>query len=208
MKLTGKELNELALTIHEINIEKGFWKKGQTDCDNTRIKLLVVSELFECFEAHRKDKTVDDYELHGVNELFVNYINFPNDFATKANFVRNFELHVKDTIEDEIADTMIRLLDYAAFLKVDFEDLKTEKIISNRYFSGDFIIDIDSLIDSSLFLLDKMRFELDYKNFDAILICYQNIVAFAAAHLIDLQMNVKLKIAYNRTRDKMHGKKY
>jgi hypothetical protein len=104
MKLTGKELNELALTIHEINIEKGFWKKGQTDCDNTRIKLLVVSELFECFEAHRKDKTVDDYELHGVNELFVNYINFPNDFATKANFVRNFELHVKDTIEDEIKD--------------------------------------------------------------------------------------------------------
>jgi NTP pyrophosphatase (non-canonical NTP hydrolase) len=203
MKLTGKELNELALTIHEINIEKGFWKKGQTDCDNTRIKLLVVSELFECFEAHRKGKTVDDYELHGVNELFVNYINFPNDFATKANFVRNFELHVKDTIEDEIADTMIRLLDYAAFLKVDFENLKTQKIIANRYFSGDFIIDIDSLIDSSSHLLKCV--ENDDTN---ILICYQNIVAFSAAHLINLPMNVKLKIAYNRTRDKMHGKKY
>jgi len=208
MKLTGKELNELASKIHSINIEKGFWNKGQISCFDKQIKLLVVSELFECLEAHRDGKTVDDYELYGVNELLVNYINFPNDFATKANFVSNFEIHVKDTIEDEIADTMIRLLDYADFLKVDFEDLKTEKIISNRYFSGDFIIDIDSLIDSSLFLLDKMRFELDYKNFDAILICYQNIVAFAAAHLIDLQMNVKLKIAYNRTRDKMHGKKY
>ena len=203
MKLTGKELNELALTIHEINIEKGFWKKGQTDCDNTRIKLLVVSELFECFEAHRKGKTVDDYELHGVNELFVNYINFPNEFATKANFVRNFELHVKDTIEDEIADTMIRLLDYAAFLKVDFEKLKTPKIIANRYFSGDFIIDINSLIDSSLFLLQGENLKL-YN----ILVCYQNIVDFAAAHLINLPMNIKLKIAYNRTRDKMHGKKY
>jgi NTP pyrophosphatase (non-canonical NTP hydrolase) len=203
MKLTGKELNELALTIHEINIEKGFWKKGQTDYDNTRIKLLVVSELFECFEAHRKGKTVDDYELHGVNELFVNYINFPNEFATKANFVRNFELHVKDTIEDEIADTMIRLLDYAAFLKVDFENLKTQKIIANRYFSGDFIIDIDSLIDSSSHLLKCVG------NDDTnILICYQNIVAFSAAHLINLPMNLKLKIAYNRTRDKMHGKKY
>jgi NTP pyrophosphatase (non-canonical NTP hydrolase) len=203
MKLTGKELNELALTIHEINIEKGFWKKGQTDYDNTRIKLLVVSELFECFEAHRKGKTVDDYELHGVNELFVNYINFPNDFATKANFVRNFELHVKDTIEDEIADTMIRLLDYAAFLKVDFENLKTKKIIANRYFSGDFIIDIDSLIDSSLFLLKGENLQL-YN----IMVCYQNIVDFAAAHLINLPMNLKLKIAFNRTRDKMHGKKY
>jgi NTP pyrophosphatase (non-canonical NTP hydrolase) len=201
MKLTGKELNELALTIHEINIEKGFWKKGQTDYDNTRIKLLVVSELFECFEAHRKGKTVDDYELHGVNELFVNYINFPNDFATKANFVRNFELHVKDTIEDEIADTMIRLLDYAAFLKVDFEDLDSD--ISNRYFSGDFIIDIDSLIDSSLFLLKGENLQL-YN----IMVCYQNIVDFAAAHLINLPMNLKLKIAFNRTRDKMHGKKY
>jgi len=201
MKLTGKELNELALTIHSINIEKGFWIKVQTDCDNTRIKLLVVSELFECFEAHRKGKTVDDYELHGVNELFVNYINFPNEFATKANFVRNFELHVKDTIEDEIADTMIRLLDYAAFLKVDFENLKTQKIIANRYFSGDFIIDIHSIINSSLYLI--------IGNDDTnILICYQNIIAFAAAHLINLPMNVKLKIAYNRTRDKMHGKKY
>jgi len=201
MKLTGKELNELALTIHSINIEKGFWKKGQTDCDNTRIKLLVVSELFECFEAHRKGKTVDDYELFGVNELFVNYINFPNEFATKNNFVRNFELHVKDTIEDEIADTMIRLLDYAAFLKVDFEDLDSD--ISNRYFSGDFIIDIDSLIDSSLFLLKGENLQL-YN----ILVCYQNIVDFAAAHLINLPLNIKLKIAYNRTRDKMHGKKY
>jgi len=201
MKLTGKELNELALTIHEINIEKGFWKKGQTRCDNTRIKLLVVSELFECFEAHRKGKTVDDYGLFGVNELFVNYINFPNEFSTKANFVRNFELHVKDTIEDEIADTMIRLLDYAAFLKVDFEDLDSD--ISNRYFSGDFIIDIDSLIDSSLFLLKGENLQL-YN----ILVCYQNIVDFAAAHLINLPMNIKLKIAYNRTRDKMHGKKY
>jgi len=201
MKLTGKELNELALTIHSINIEKGFWIKVQTDCDNTRIKLLVVSELFECFEAHRKGKTVDDYELHGVNELFVNYINFPNEFATKNNFVRNFELHVKDTIEDEIADTMIRLLDYAAFLKVDFENLKTQKIIANRYFSGDFIIDIHSIINSSLYLI--------IGNDDTnILICYQNIIAFAAAHLINLPMNVKLKIAYNRTRDKMHGKKY
>ena len=141
MKLTGKEINELASKIHEINIEKGFWTKGQTDCNNTRIKLLVVSELFECFEAHRDGKSVDDYELYGVNELLVNYINFPNEFATKANFVRNFEVHVKDTIEDEIADTMIRLLDYAAFLKVDFEDLKTKKIIANRYFSGEFILD-------------------------------------------------------------------
>ena len=203
MKLTGKELNELASKIHSINIEKGFWNKGQISCFDKQIKLLVVSELFECLEAHRDGKTVDDYELYGVNELLVNYINFPNDFATKANFVSNFEIHVKDTIEDEIADTMIRLLDYADFLKVDFEDLKTEKIISNRYFSGDFIIDIDSLIDSSLFLLKGENVKL-YN----ILVCYQNIIAFAAAHLINLPMNVKLKIAYNRTRDKMHGKKY
>jgi NTP pyrophosphatase (non-canonical NTP hydrolase) len=203
MKLTGKELNELASKIHSINIEKGFWNKGQISCFDKQIKLLVVSELFECLEAHRDGKTVDDYELYGVNELLVNYINFPNDFATKANFVSNFEIHVKDTIEDEIADTMIRLLDYADFLKVDFEDLKTEKIISNRYFSGDFIIDIDSLIDSSLFLLKGENVKL-YN----ILVCYQNIVDFAAAHLINLPMNIKLKIAYNRTRDKMHGKKY
>jgi NTP pyrophosphatase (non-canonical NTP hydrolase) len=201
MKLTGNQLNKLAANIHKQHIKKGFWKEGQTEVDEIRIKLLVVSELFEMFEADRDGK--DAKGVEAATRLLKDYNTFNSD-SHLSNFLEYFLLNVKDSKEDELADTMIRLLDYSAFLKVDFNDerfeLKPLKVYLKDY-SGVFLHDLDQIIRS----IDSA---LDNPVACNIARCYQILISFAKKYEIDLLTHVNLKFTYNATRKKMHGKKY
>ena len=202
MKLKGNQINELATEIHKGNIKKGFWKVDQTDVNETRIKLLVISELFEMFEADRKGKVAK--EIDTVSLRLKEYEANINDIEIKKFFLDEFVLNVKDSKEDELADTMIRLLDYAGFLKVDFLDerfnLKPNKKDKLGIY-GDFIEDLNNLIE-------MISFSLDNPVPTNIAYCYLILLEFADVHNIDLLTHINLKLAYNATRSKMHGKKY
>lgn len=72
--------------------------------------MLIVSELGEALEAHRKGKFAD-WERHDL--LY--------DYEDRGASMK-FEYYIKDTFEDEIADAAIRILDYVASrgdLKID-----------------------------------------------------------------------------------------
>jgi NTP pyrophosphatase (non-canonical NTP hydrolase) len=202
MKLTGNQLNNLAAKIHKGNIEKDFWEEGQTEVDEIRIKLLVVSELFEMFEADRNGRIAQEVELSTI---------FLKDNCKEYNpnnhflaFVNHFETRIKDSKEDELADTMIRLLDYSAFLKVDFNDERFELKVMKSYlkdYSGVFLHDLSDLIEGIGAALDNpVAFNIGC--------CYQALISFAKKYEIDLLTHVNLKLAYNATRTKKHGKKY
>lgn len=81
----GKSIQEWIDHCHSSAREKGFW-------DNERnvgeMLMLVVSELGEAIEAHRKG---------------------------------DMGLERKDTFEDELADTAIRLFDMCGGLGIDLE---------------------------------------------------------------------------------------
>lgn len=102
-------LNELAQEIYHNNKEKGFW-------DNERnvgeMLMLVTSELGEAMEAHRKGKfaNMEDYEI----------------------FTGDFECSIKDSFEDEIADSIIRLLDMSAGLGIDIDTHVRLKLEYNK----------------------------------------------------------------------------
>ena len=83
---------ELAKEIHDNAVAKGFWDKPHS---NEHYLMLVITELSEAVEAHRKGRTASIPE--GIE-----------DFPDKA-FVPSFESHVKDTVEDELADTQTRM---------------------------------------------------------------------------------------------------
>lgn len=108
-------INDLAILIHENNVKQGFWNEKRNIGEAL---MLVVSELGEAIEAHRKNQFTDI------------------SHAEKANMSNHFEQEkfqacIKNTFEDELADSIIRLLDLAAGLGVDIAWHLQQKIIYN-----------------------------------------------------------------------------
>lgn len=89
--------------------EKGFYDNRATNIGERL--MLIVSELGEAMEAHRKTKFAgkDAYE-HTLAGLI------DNESKKQA-----FELAIKDTFEDEIADAMIRIFDLCHYMGIDIE---------------------------------------------------------------------------------------
>ena len=114
-------LNELSRQIYEGNKLRGFDVSkeniGQT-------LMLVVSELSEALEADRKNKHVNlsnfYLEFDRLTKIFKNS-NALDLIKTNEPFKQSFENNLKDTFEDEIADSFIRLFDLCGGLGIDIE---------------------------------------------------------------------------------------
>lgn len=111
--------------IHKGNVDRGFYDKP---IEVGTALMLCVSELGEALEADRKGRHSDVEKFKDSNNI--------EEFAAK------FEEEIKDTYEDEIADTIIRLLDHCGNKGIDIEkhiDLKLqynatrEKMHGKRY---------------------------------------------------------------------------
>jgi NTP pyrophosphatase (non-canonical NTP hydrolase) len=110
-------MNELAKQIHENNKAKGFYE-GKKNIGE--MLALIHSEVSEALDADREDKhcLVDIKDMvHIVDDSFFELV---------------FKDEVKDTFEDEIADTMIRCLDMSAYLGIDIESHITAKVRFNK----------------------------------------------------------------------------
>lgn len=106
-------LNEVRDAIHANSIAKGFWEEPNTNI--TEKIMLVVTELSEAVEAMRKlskeeliseiqgnSATIEAFDLYGYDHY-------------------DFEKFVKDSIGDEFADSIIRILDLCGRLGIDIE---------------------------------------------------------------------------------------
>ena len=83
--------------------------------------MLVVSELGEALEAHRKNRFTKVKWLEG----------YEKDLKT-SDFPLVFERSIKDTFEDEIADVFIRLFDLCGYLGIDIEKYIKAKMAYNK----------------------------------------------------------------------------
>lgn len=98
-------LNQLASKIHENSKAKGFYDKEL----NVGEKLmLVVTEISEALEAYRSGK-------------FADRPTFDSMIASGKIFREAFEMEIKDSFEDELADAVIRLLDLAKACNIDID---------------------------------------------------------------------------------------
>lgn len=95
--------NELAKEIHEGNAARGFWE-GERKL--TEVVMLTVCELSEAIEADRAGKWATE-------KNYVEYLNHPHPYTFKEN--------IKDTVQDEIADAIIRLLDFSHKFNIDLD---------------------------------------------------------------------------------------
>lgn len=107
-------LNEISKQVYEANKLKGFDVKnenlGQTLC-------LIHSEISEALEAIRKDKKAN---MNGYNAMKWSNVDETGTSAIQ-NFKDSFQYCIKDTFEDEISDTFIRLMDLVGAFEIDID---------------------------------------------------------------------------------------
>ena len=191
-------LQELAQDIYNTNKENGFWDKER---NREECMALINSELYEALEAHRKGKfsNVDEYKWLEKRAPY-----FANQTETD-HFQQAFITNIKDTVEDELSDAIIRTLDFIfGFVEIGISERLKEKTSFKQCveFSkykipsnfGAFI-----LYGSGFICVDAFNWPLRIIGY---------ISKYCEQKNIDLDFHVREKLRFNKTRERMHGKKY
>ena len=193
--VTKEKLDSLTTRAFDTACSHGF---HDVERSNAHFMMLVLSEIGEMVEADRKSRRV---KLHG--DALDNTLRF-NDF------VPTFEHLVKDTMEDELADVVIRLLDFCGKRGISL------------FMGNDGIVDMqdkfvemfgDKSVCEQCFYLSRVVTSIGddapAQNLPSLVACAISFCfEFATFHKIDLLWHIEKKMAYNETRAKMHGKNY
>jgi NTP pyrophosphatase (non-canonical NTP hydrolase) len=103
-------IKELCKKAHKMAVQKGFWEKKERNI--AELLMLIVSELGESCEALRREDRQGNEYIKGE----------PTDP----------KIWRKDTFEDEICDTFIRLADLCEALDINIEWQIQKKMSYNK----------------------------------------------------------------------------
>lgn len=115
----GGKLTELSKIVYEANKDKGFHDKGRSFAETC---MLIVSEISEAVEADRKDLAAFE------GDAKVMMAEYQQGFFDSEHFKQT----IKDTVEDELADALIRILDEAGRRGMDIEAHVMLKLAYNK----------------------------------------------------------------------------
>jgi len=191
--MNTEELNALKDRAYKTAVAHGFHEEERPDAFWLG---LVMSEAGDAINADRKGWLADAV-------LF-------NDDLAEMSFIDSFEAHIKDSVEDEIADIVIRLLDFAGMkgytlLISGFSELPSYAIIET--FAG------NGLAGTLFHLIGVLRDSLEDDTTKATVGIVINIISDCFDKLTggsdcDLWWFVEQKMRYNEQRPKFNGKKY
>ena len=118
MEYQVEGLNNLSKQLNQ------FVKKAGFDDNDTPTRMILIhSEVSEAFEAWRKEKFCTANHVEKANGF---------DFEGNQFAKESFEISVKDSFEDELADSLIRLLDLCGKMDIDIEYHVTQKMKYNE----------------------------------------------------------------------------
>lgn len=164
---------------------KGF---HTTELSNQHWMALIISELSEGLEADRKGR----YVRHLAQK---SYIEDLHSFCAPI-----FESYFKDTFQDEIADTCIRIFDFCGLKGINViipQQMKENALKELKDMStAEMIFTIQCVICGDEMLMVKMNLTLAY------------LLALSELKGFDLKFFIEEKMKYNETREYRHGKAY
>jgi hypothetical protein len=159
----------------------------------------------EAVEADRKNRRFDK-EKHKLGE----YAECQGWLTTEEKFINVFNRYIKDTVEDELSDAVIRLLDLAGSLDISLEDIY-DFMKEPEYKDWDDALKEMSFTERMFFLTSILLTSILTNDGDiAEVIKASIVVIFLNADLlyIDLLWHIEQKMKYNELRENKHGKKY
>jgi NTP pyrophosphatase (non-canonical NTP hydrolase) len=191
-------ISELIKEAHRNAVERGFYENPGTIDDKI---MLIVSELGEALEADRKNKHADwkNYDRYLKSKEKKQGENIHHTSYSVA-----FNNNIKDTFEDEIADTFIRLFDFCGWQGIEIKPQDFSTMNSRCMFR---FMDISSLLLLCTRVVADMQDE-EKDKYNAICCAFGYLFEICAKLKIDIEKHVIAKMAYNRTRPYKHGKAY
>lgn len=177
-----EKLQIWAKQIHENATAHGWHEKPMSDY---HWLMMVVTEVSEAVEADRKNRRLDIVIKEAADLL-------------EGDFVGYYDFYVKGTLEEELADIVIRILDFTYEKFGDKMNWKTIKYLTSPF-------------ENRTFTEIAYRFIRITLGSDAISIAssVHYIYQWAALYDIDLDWSIEAKMRYNETRPYKHGdKKY
>lgn len=197
-KPTPETLAALAVEIHANAKDKGFW---DAEPDIEKFLMLIVCELSEAVEADREGRRADIIEYNKV-------IGVPWGSKSAQSRTLPFKAWIKDTVEDELADAAIRILDLAEHLGVTGQvsccQNSSALFMVNSSFAAKVYRIARYMPSGRVVAPGKL-----HESFSAHLkVVIGSIFDLAESMQIDLLWHMKEKMQYNATRERMHGKKY
>lgn len=190
--------NELRDEIHAIAVEHGWHETKQP---SSHWLCLVISELMEAVEADRKGIKSQIVRFNKDMDYLIHEFKLYGERYNKA-FMDEFSRYIKDTVEDELADAVIRLLDFAGETGTDIDLMANLLEHNERY-----VATADTRFTGFIFSLCGILTN-DERNIDWVIRNSLQRIDYICRSLgIDLNPFIRLKIEYNRLRPYKHGGK-
>ena len=183
-------LNKLRDKAYQCAIAHGWHEENLS---NEHFLCLVISELMEAVEADRKGK-------HAKVAMFKEWQgnSLPLTEETRIRrFMEDFEVFIKGTVEEELADACIRLLDLAGLRGYDLDRLDYEGSDTEDYSEMNFT---EAMYRICVYVTDGFYNEY----YDTLL---NEIFAFCKDRSIDIFWFINQKMKYNELRPYKHGDK-
>lgn len=187
-------LNKLRDKAYQCAVAHGWHEENLSD---EHFLCLVISEIMEAVEADRKGK-------YANREQFDYYMKLKE--RSNDEFVYAFKHGIKDTVEDELADACIRILDLAGLRNINLSSIsfpiKNSKVhIENRskLTFTEWCYDVTRVIAR----YNKDNYPIGYLFIGILqeLCCIEKIKNF------DLLWHINQKMKYNELRPYKHGDK-
>lgn len=192
-----KNLNELSKVAHENAVKHGWWESNPS---TEHCLMLVVTEVAEMVEADRKgDIAVIKHIKKQRNLARAQKVRLVDDVDAAPDFDAAFTEMVKNTVEDEMADVVIRLLDLAGRLGIDFD-----RMSENRYHRA---FDKFSFTENAFALTKGLTLE-SINIFKRIQFGIHFVTGWAKCQGVNLDWHVRAKMRYNANHPFKHGKAY
>lgn len=186
------DFNQLRDRAYKCACDHGF---HQLELSNEHFLMLIITELSEAVEADRKGWNAYPGIINTIG-------NTTNDVWKEA-----FENYIKDSVEDELADAVIRLLDLAGLRGIEIDFFPKAVDANAEEFKGKTFTECIYHICCSVAFpqrcvnsLTTMYIGINY--------LIASVLGLAKNLDIDLLWHIEQKMKYNQLREQKHGKEY
>lgn len=198
------DLNKLRDRAYKISKAHGFHEKELSD---ETYLMLIITDIAEAVNADRKNhhseiEKFDEWQKGWNKEIKEQPY---SDNYTKSNFKDHFDFYIEGSVECELADVAIRLLDFAGAKNTDLGVMKHTRDYDT--FRG------KKSFSESCFILVAMvvyRYMHQFRNsIDTFLRdIIRTVFGLAESYGINLGKFIDLKMKYNELRPYKNGKNY